>query len=148
MFRREPLPLLEARKLLPTPYLANVEDRSKVPSLVMDSLLPSVASTSQAFLPPLQPTVSKDGKLLTKREIGQVSFHSPSNSVNQPDGTFILHYSSVAKKKDQDTSIYLSRMQQTSPGYRENMRLYASEMHWILNGSIEGKPRRRVCRSK
>lgn len=74
--RREPLPPLEARKLLPTPYLENVEDRSKVPSLVMDSLLP-VTSTSQTVPLPSQPLVSKDGKLLTKREIGQVSFYSP-----------------------------------------------------------------------
>jgi len=64
--------LLDARKLLPMPYLVNVEDRSKVPSLVMDSLLPPLASTSQTIPLPSQPLVSKDGKLLTKREIGQL----------------------------------------------------------------------------
>jgi hypothetical protein len=75
-FCSEPLPPLDARKLLPTPYLANVEDRSKVPSLVMDLLLPPVASTSQTVPLPPQPLVSKDGKLLTKREISKVSLLS------------------------------------------------------------------------
>ena len=89
-FHREPLPPLEARRLLPPPYLANVEDKSTVPSLVMDSLLPSVASTSQTVPLPVQPLVSKDGKLLTKREIGQVSRMLPRDSVIHLDGLYVL----------------------------------------------------------
>lgn len=142
------LPPLEARKLLPTPYLSNVEDKSKAPSLVMDSLLPRVASTSQTVPLPVQPLVNKDGKLLTKREIGQVSLILPRDSVNHLDGLYTPSYSSVAKKKDQDTSIYQSPTQQASLEYRENMKRCDSEMHWILNGSIERKLQRRTYQSK
>lgn len=113
-FHREPLPPLDARKLLPTPYFANVEDELKVPSLVMDSLLPPVASTSHTLPLSPQPLVSKDGKLLTKREIGQVSLIIPRDSAHHLDGLYTRSYSSVAKKKVQDTSIYQSLMQQAS----------------------------------
>ncbi len=114
----------------------------------MDSLLPLVASTSQTVPLPVQPLVSKDGKLLTKREIGQVSLILPRDSVNHLDGLYTHSYSSVAKKKDQDTSIYQSPTQQASLKYSENMRPCDSEMHWILNGSIERKLQRRIYQSK
>ena len=114
----------------------------------MDSLLPRVASTSQTVPLPVQPLVSKDGKLLTKREISQVSVILPRDPVEQLDGLYIPSYSSVAKKKDQDISIYQSPTQQTSLKYRENMRPCDSEMHWTPNGSIERRLQGRIYQSK
>jgi len=69
---RDPLPPLDAKRLLPEPYFALGEDRKSLPVLSKDLLVESTMESPPVPALPPQPMVDKQGNPMTKRQIKEV----------------------------------------------------------------------------
>jgi len=71
-FSSKPLPPLDAQQLLPKPYFSNLKEMNAIPELSQDLMADSIIPSAPPPLPS-KPLLDKHGKLLTKRELNEVS---------------------------------------------------------------------------